>query len=77
MVKGKVPFTDEPRGPFGSRPTVGQSKPYVSGSNAHGVHQRRTVGPEPGAKGVARADGPDRAGTGTIRDLKGPPRAPK
>lgn len=57
---------DEPRGPFGSAPRVGQqAKPYNSGDNAHGVHQRRTQGPAPGEKsGHSRAAGPYKGYTG-------------
>jgi hypothetical protein len=62
---------------FGSRPSVGQSKSYQSGSNARGQHQRATRGPEAGgSSGVTRSDGPERAGTGTSRDLRGGPRRP-
>jgi hypothetical protein len=57
--------TDQPRGPFGSTPRVGQpGKPYTSGDNAHGVHQKQTQGPRAGAKGVGRSDGPRAAGDG-------------
>lgn len=50
----------ERSGNFGSTPRVGQAaKPYVSGSNAHGVHQNRTRAPAPGSSsGHSRAAGP-------------------
>ena len=51
---------------FESAPRVGQSaKPYTTGSNAYGKHQRPTRAPQPGAKGVARSDGPFRRGSGS------------
>lgn len=57
---------DGPYPDFGTTPRAGQAaKPYVSGANAHNVHQRPTRGPAPGEKsGHARGDGPYKGFTG-------------
>ena len=55
---------------FKSRPSVGQSKPYTSGSNAHGKHEKATRGPDPGeTSGVSRSDSYKGRATGTKKDL--------
>lgn len=46
---------------YGKKPLVGQSKPYVSGANAHGKHEKPTKGPAPGSKsGTIPLGGPYR-----------------
>lgn len=47
---------------FGSAPNVGQSKPYQSGSNARGKHERPTQGAKPGSGGVSPASQPRQSG---------------
>lgn len=45
---------------YGKKPLVGQSKPYVSGANAHGKHEKPTKGPAPGKGGMIPLGGPYR-----------------
>jgi hypothetical protein len=65
-----VGHTDESRVPSGH----GRG----NGSDWHSHGGRHIAsGPSAGRYGVARSDGPDRAGTGQQGDLRGPPRRPR